>query len=324
MTGNRFASLLLLNFLLSQISLSGGIKTTDLHPPDLSTLRTANTTHNAELSRASGHIEKGEFQKALPILERLHNKVPDDPATLFYLGYARENLGDTAGAISAYEAFLQKHPQPEVYFRVGLLELGRGAYPEAATALQKAVEARPDWANAQLLAAYALLSANKPHEALPHAHKATSLDNTETAPLLLGDIYFAADSFAQARAAYEEALRRNPSSPAAHLGLGKSLLGLLKPDEALPYLQKAADQLPNNIHAHYYLALAYKSLGKLFEAQTAFQKALSMDSTHARSHYELALLYIQEKKTSQAEIHYNALLKHNPKLAQRLAPLLGK
>jgi len=45
---------------------------------------------------------------------------------------------------------------------------------------------------------------------------------------------------------------------------------------------------------------------------------------HARSHYELALLYLQEKKNAEAETHYNALLKYNPKLAQRLAPLLGK
>ncbi len=324
MMGNRLAFWPLFSLLLGQVSLSGGIETTDLHPPDLSTLRTANTNHSAELSKARGLIEKGEFQKAFPILENLHKKAPDDPATLFYLGYVRENLGDTAGAIGAYEAFLNKHPQPEGYFRLGLLELGRGAYLEAAAALQKAAEARPDWANAQLLAAYALLSANKPHEALPYAHKATSLNNTETAPLLLGDIYFAVDSFAQARAAYEEALRRSSTSPAAHLGLGKSLLALLKPDEALPHLQKAADQLPNSIHAHYYLALAHKSLGKLTEAQTAFQKALSIDSTHARSHYELALLYLQEKKAAQAETHYNALLQYNPKLAQRLAPLLGK
>lgn len=323
MIGNRLALWLLFSLLLGQVSLTGGIKTTDLRPPNLSTLR-INNTASEELSKAKALIDKGEFQKALPILERLHKKAPDDPSTLFYLGYTRENLGDTAGAISAYESFLNKHPQPEVYFRVGLLELGKGAFPEAAIALQKAAEERPDWADAQLLAAYALLSANKPHEALPHAHKATSLDNTETAPLLLGEIYFAVDSFAQARAAYEEALRRPPNSPIAHLGLGKSLLALLKPDEALPHLQKAADQLPNSIHAHYYLALAHKSLGKLNEAETTFQKALSIDSTHARSHYELALLYLQEKKTARAETHYNALLKYNPKLAQRLAPLLGK
>ncbi len=323
MIGNRLALWPLFSLLLGQVSLTGGTKTNDLRPPNLSTLRTNNAA-SEELSKVKALIDKGEFEKALPILEHLHKKAPDDPATLFYLGYARENLGDTAGAIGAYEAFLKKHPQPEVYFRVGLLALGEGAFPEAATALQKAAEARPDWADAQLLSAYALLSENKPHEALPYARKATSLDTTEAPPLLLGDIYFAVDSFAQARAAYEEALRRNPTSPAAHLGLGKSLLGLLKPDEALSHLQKAADQLPNSIHAHYYLALAYKSLGKPTEAQTAFQKALSIDSTHARSHYELALLYLQEKKTAQAETHYNALLQYNPKLAQRIAPLLGK
>jgi tetratricopeptide (TPR) repeat protein len=324
MSGKGLAFWPLFSLLMGQVSLSAGIKTTDLRPPNLSTLKTNNASSEEELSKAKVLIEKGEFQKALPILEHLLKKAPDDPAALFYLGYTRENLRDTAGAISAYEAFLKKNPQPEVYFRVGLLALGRGKLPEATIAFQRAAEARPDWADAQLLAAYALFSANKPHEALPYAQKAISLDNTETPPLLLGDIYFAVDSFVQTRAAYEEALRRNPTSPAAHLGLGKSLLALLKPDEALPHLQKAADQLPNSIHAHYYLALSYKSLSKPTEAKAGFRKALSIDSTHARSHYELALLYLQEKKSAEAETHYNALLKYNPRLAQRLAPLLGK
>jgi tetratricopeptide (TPR) repeat protein len=131
----------LFSLLMGQVSLSEETKTTDLQPPDLSTLKTNNAS-SEELSKAKVLIEKGEFQKALPILEHLFKKAPDDPAALFYLGYTRENLRDTAGAISAYEAFLKKNPQPEVYFRVGLLALGRGALPEATTAFQRAAEAR--------------------------------------------------------------------------------------------------------------------------------------------------------------------------------------
>jgi tetratricopeptide (TPR) repeat protein len=325
MLGKPIALWSLGGLLLAQVSLTGGIKTTDFRPPDLSSSQLSGSTGSEDFLKAKALAEKGEFQKALPLLERVHKKSPTDLQTLFWLGYTRENLRDTLGAIEAYQAFLKQSPQPEVFFRLGLLQLGRGDLSEATLSLQKAAEERPTWTDAQLLCAYALYTSGKPQQALPYAQKAATLDSSsEFAPLLLGEIYFAVDSFSQARAAYEEALRRNPASASAHLGIGKSLLALLQPQEALPHLQKAAENLPQDLQAHYYLGLAYKGLNQIPEAKAAFEKALTIDPTHARSHYEIALLYIQEKKPAQAEPHYQALQKYNPKLAARLAPLLGK
>jgi len=312
------------SLLTAQVSLSSGTKTVDFKPPDLSHVQIA-PGGREEFTRAKALAEKGEFQSSLPLLEKAHKKYPNDLEVLFWLGYVRENLRDTAGALKAYEAFLQKMPQLEVFFRVGLLRLEQGIFSDAIPALQKAVEGRPGWADAHLLCAYALHTTGKSQEALPYAEKAADLDSTnEFSALLLGEVYFAVDSFAQAEMAYREALRRNPSSALASLGLGKSLLALLKPQEALPYLQKAAEKLPDEVQAHYYLGLACKGVNRIAEAKSAFEKALALDPTHARSHYEIALLYIQEKKTAQAEPHYQALQKYNPKLAARLAPLLGK
>ena len=310
--------------LMAQVSLSSGTKTVDFRPPDLSHVQSASAGRE-EFTRAKALAEKGEFQGSLPLLEKAHKKSPNDLEVLFWLGYVREKLRDTAGALKAYEAFLQKMPQPEVFFRVGLLRLEQEIFSDAIPALQKAVEGRPGWAEAQLLCAYALHAAGKPQEALPYAQKAVELDSTnDFSALLLGEVYFAVDSFAQAEMAYREALRRDPSSASASLGLGKSLLALLKPQEALPYLQKAAEKLPDEVQAHYYLGLACKGVNRIDEAKAAFEKALALDPAHARSHYEMALIYIQEKKPAQAEPHYQALQQYNPKLAARIAPLLGK
>lgn len=312
------------SLLMAQVSLSSGTKTKDFRPPDLSQVQIT-SAGKEELARAKALVEKGDFQSALPLLEKAYKKSSTDLEVLFWLGYVRENLRDTAGALKAYEAFLQKSPQPEVFFRVGLLRLERDALSEAIPALQKAVEGKPTWADAHLLCAYALHAAGKPQESLPYAQKAADLDNTnDFAPLLLGEAYFAIDSFAQAETAYREALQRNPASAPAALGLGKSLLALQKPNEAIPHLEKASQSLPDEVQAHYYLGLAYKGTGRTADAKAAFEKALALDPTHARSHYEIALLYIQEKKPAQAETHYQALQKYNPKLAARLAPLLGK
>ena len=309
---------------MAQVSLSSGTKTVDFRAPDLSQ-HSVSSSGREDFTRAKTLAEKGDFQSSLPLLEKVHKKSPNDLEVLFWLGYVRENLRDTAGALKAYEAFLQKSSQPEVFFRVGLLRLEQGALSEAASALQKAVEGRPDWANAQLLYAYALHAAGNSQEALPHAKKAVELDSTnEFSALLLGEVYFTIDSFAQAETVYRQALQRNPGSASASLGLGKSLLALLKPQEALLYLQAAAEKLPDEVQAHYYLGLAYKGANRFAEAKTAFEKALTLNPTHARSHYEIALLYIQEKKPAQAEPHYQALQKYNPKLAAKLAPLLGK
>ncbi len=84
---------------MGQVSLSAGIKTTDLQPPDLSTLKTNNAS-SEELSKAKVLIEKGEFQKALPILEHLLKKGARRPSGAILL---RVYPGKPTGHSGSYQ-----------------------------------------------------------------------------------------------------------------------------------------------------------------------------------------------------------------------------
>jgi tetratricopeptide (TPR) repeat protein len=309
---------------LGQLNLTTPTQTSDLVPPDLSQTE-GQTSRNEDFLQGKALAQKGEYSKAISYLEKARKKDPKVTEILFWLGYARENTGDLAGAIAAYEEFVAKSPQPEVYFRLGFLKLRQGNSESALSPLEIAAKERPKWANAQALYGLCLLSLGKAAEAIPPLRRAVELDGTNPmAPFWLGEAYFTTDSFNQSKVAYEEALRRDSTQELAHLGVGKSLLGLMKPAEALPFLQKATATLTNEVQAPYYLGLAYKNLSQTAQAKSAFEKALMIDSTHARSHYELALIHIQEKQYAQAQTHYEALQKYNPRLAARIAPLLNK
>jgi hypothetical protein len=76
MLGKPIALWSLGGLLLAQVSLSGGVKTTDFRPPDLSSSQLSGSTGSEDFLKAKALAEKGEFQKALPLLERVHKKSP--------------------------------------------------------------------------------------------------------------------------------------------------------------------------------------------------------------------------------------------------------
>ncbi len=323
----RGALLLVILPLAAQVNLQGTTQrmesSKDFRPPALSHVRTEEKS--TELNQGHQLAQKGDYAQAIPLLEKALRKDPKALEALFWLGYCREQTGNIDGALEAYEQLMHKAPQPEVAYRIGLLKLVKGQPGEALKLLEEAAQARPQWASAQALYGAALLSSDKPLESIRPLRQAIILDSTDAITYIwLGEAYFAVDSFMQAKAAFSEALLRDSTLVAAKLGLGKSLLGLMKPGEALPYLQQAAQTPTADASTYYYLGVAQKLSNQPQQAKASFEKALSVDPNHVRSHYELILLYVQEKKTAQAEPHYQALQQLSPKLAARVAPLLGK
>ncbi len=79
--------------------------------------------------------------------------------------------------------------------------------------------------------------------------------------------------------------------PAPLHALGRVLLKLNKPEEALPYLQRAVARGPAVAQAHEELAKAYASLGQYNAAQRELEKAIRLAPKVARFHFTLGQLY---------------------------------
>jgi cellulose synthase operon protein C len=78
---------------------------------------------------------------------------------------------------------------------------------------------------------------------------------------------------------------------AAQLAAGRARVEAGKPDEAVPYLQRAKALFPRYGGAdspHWYLATIYKDRGKLREAASELAELVAVSETHYKAHLELA------------------------------------
>jgi rhomboid protease GluP len=77
---------------------------------------------------------------------------------------------------------------------------------------------------------------------------------------------------------------------------------------ALPLLEQAASDLPEDTRAHYLLAAAYFNLKRYQEAAPAFERSLELAPDLADAHFYLAVSYLQLDRRSDALPHLRQYL----------------
>lgn len=92
----------------------------------------------------------------------------------------------------------------------------------------------------------------------------------------IGMACFQKGAYAEAEAAYREAIESNPRFAAAHLHLGETYHALGKWDMALESYRKALELAPDSPEAHYRLALTYMKTQQKEKALVAFSEVLRL------------------------------------------------
>ncbi len=130
------------------------------------------------------------------------------------------------------------------------------------------------------------------HQAsIEHWKKALQVSSDEPRLRLeLAVSYFLAHNYVAARAITEELLEKYPDSVRLNYLHGEVLLYLQRPEDAIPYLEKAVAGNPEDLHAHAALARGLGQLGRHAEAIPHLQKALPLDDDGSL-HYQLAQAY---------------------------------
>src|SRR5262249_9441161 len=99
--------------------------------------------------------------------------------------------------------------------------------------------------------------------------------------------------------------RLNPGDSDAQLGLGKVLMAMQKPREAIEYLRMAIRSDPLNDSAHYQLALACRNLSMTDEAQ----KEMRMYQEIKQARDQVKRLYRQMNRRPTPEDEQTATTK---------------
>jgi tetratricopeptide (TPR) repeat protein len=155
--------------------------------------------------------------------------------------------GDENSARHAFEDLFQRFPTAaNAHFLYGYLLFANDPYVALAE-FQQELRIAPANADADVMAAWALLLQNTPADALPYAEKAAA---------------------------------EKPTLPSAQLVLGKSLLETGDVEQSLEHLEKALQLEPNNLETHLALAKAYSKSGRKEDARRERLLCLRMTSSN--------------------------------------------
>lgn len=213
------------------------------------------------------HLALGNVREAQRTFAYLLTRRPDDLDGLRGLAAAAFDLGAWPQAVDHCRQWAALDPRdgrPERL--IGLMNKDLGRYPQAieaySTALGKNLtqevrqEVREELAECRLKQkeyreAYAALEGSPPE----YRSRARFL-------VLWGDCQRGLGEGEEARRAAAAALAAAPADPAALRLQGRLLLEADRPEEALPFLEKAAAIPPKEFENHHLLGLAYARLGQ--------------------------------------------------------------
>jgi tetratricopeptide (TPR) repeat protein len=260
-------------------------------------------------------MQLGQAAQAVEILTRLLGKNPGDRGLRLLLAQADVANGQPQQAVQELEeAFAAAPDDLEIAFALagGYLRVGKTEPAEQLFA--KVAAARPG-APTHVLIGRTWRDFGQYDRARAELAAALELDpKARRAHYYLGMIYVTQEGVTrldEAIAEFQQELTAYPKDPVTSLQLGMAYVEARRSEEALPLLELAADAPPPQARAFYYLGRCLVSLGRPREAIAPLRRALeladaqSAGETQLRGiHYQLGLALRKLGAAEEAASHF--------------------
>ncbi len=122
--------------------------------------------------------------------------------------------------------------------------------------------------------------------------------------------------YADAETLWRTTVQRNPDCWMAYNNLGGILIQQGRTDDAIVYIQKSLDILPDNAEARVDLGNALCQKGEFDEAIIQFQKALAIKPDYAGADYNIGNVLLHEGRIADAIGYYRKTLQLKPDYAE--------
>ncbi|MBV9675501.1 MAG: tetratricopeptide repeat protein [Acidobacteriaceae bacterium] len=218
------------------------------------------------------------------------------------LAAAQMQLGRTEQALENYRAALKAAPgDPQITLLLGntLFELSR--YTEVRTLLAPFAKTHPDNLDAAFLLGETLIRTQRLREGLPLVERVAKARRDANAYLLAGLTHMQLAEYTEAKASAEQAVRLEPSNPAAWTldGMAKAAVGELKQAEVA--YEKALQLNPNEFDANLRLGTLLLNVDQNMDAAKSYlERALQIDPSSLSARFEVAKIQAALNNNSAA------------------------
>jgi tetratricopeptide (TPR) repeat protein len=214
-------------------------------------------------------------------------------ATVHYnLGTLLARLKAPEEAIEHFRRALELKPDyAEAHNNLGNMLASRGRFDEAIAEFQAALHIEPDYADAHNGLADTLVAKGRIEEAIAQYQQTIRIKpDYYGAYYNLGTVFGAQGRLKEAADSFQEAIRINSNSIDAHGNLAKMLSALGRHDEAILQFRKTLDLAPNSIQGHYRLGQALEARRDFSAASAEYEATLRLDPGHLPARTNLAWL----------------------------------
>jgi tetratricopeptide (TPR) repeat protein len=218
-------------------------------------------------------LRRHDWVAAIRFLQKSEQDAPRSVKTLFYLGQAHYQNGETALAVTTLDRADQLAPSNAAILqkRGEYICGGDAVCPKGLEDLLRARNLDPTLDQIDYDLGVAEYKNHRFDDAKLNLQTETGRNpGNAAAEFYLGEICAQNNQWQEAQQHYERAIQSDAPRAAYYSGLGHALMALDKPDAALLNLRRALELDFSNVGVHFELAQAYKKLGRPEDAKHEF------------------------------------------------------
>jgi protein O-GlcNAc transferase len=263
------------------------------------------------------HHQAGRLHEAEPIYRQIVAADPNHHDAWHLLGVIANQEGKPQAGVECIQRALEHRPDwAEAHYNLGNAWRIRGKLDEAVACYQRALELKPDFAEAHNNLGIVFKDQGKLDEAAACYQRALHLKQDLSDPHNnLGIVFREQGKLDQAVACYQRALELKPDHALVYNNLGDAWRDRGNRGEAVACYQRAVQLKPDFVLAHYNLGIAWKDLGNLDEAVACYRRVLELQPDHAWAHNDLGIAFKDVGKLDQAVAYFQRAVQLKPDFA---------
>jgi tetratricopeptide (TPR) repeat protein len=254
------------------------------------------STISEELKQISFNVgkEKSARWKALDdyMMTELDNFVSNEMDKIFNIATNYYNLGNYAQAEQALKQVVALKPDKvDAYYYLGNIYLQTGREALAEENFLKAHELDPEDQRSAIALIDLYEKTNQPTKRIALMEELATANDDEELWLAIGNLYAQQGDNQQAERAFRQSLSINPDYSTCTVRLALMLYEQGNYAEAIPLLEIAFEEAPDNEFISRRLATAYQRSGRMEDAIAKYEGLIESDPTNANAYLNAVGLY---------------------------------